>query len=137
MTTQLQEFSRTHPGQFPVDEDKLTEVIDQIYECAKTCAACADACLGEDDPKAQATCITSCQNCGEVCITTARALSRVTGFNRQAMHHLIEACEQICRICGDECASHAPHMEHCRLCADSCRKCAEACRGLLQELDAA
>ena len=29
---------------------------------------------------------------------------------------------------GDECSSHAQHMEHCRICAASCRACEAACR---------
>lgn len=106
MATEADQLMTTHPGPFPMDENTLIDIIDRIYECGKTCTACADACLGEDDPKAQAACITSCQNCGEVCITTARALSRVTGFNRDTIRHLVEACEQICRICADECAGH-------------------------------
>ena len=134
MTTQVDELIRTHPRPSPIDESTLIGIINRIDKCAITCAACADACLGEDDPKAQVTCITSCQNCGEVCLTTARALSRITGFNRDAIRHLVEACEQICRICGDECDRHAAHMEHCRVCAEACRTCADACRTLLQEL---
>lgn len=137
MASPVDELIRTHPGEFPVDEQKTIDVIDRIYECAKTCGLCADACLGEDDPKAQAACITSCLNCGEMCITTARALSRVTGFNPDTVRRLVEACEQVCRICGDECARHAPHMEHCRVCADACRACADACRTYLEELRAA
>ncbi len=134
MASRVNELIRTHPGEFPVDEQTMIDVIDRVYECAKACAACADACLGEDDPKSQASCITSCQNCGELCITTARALSRVTGFNPDTARRLVEACEQVCRICADECARHAPHMEHCRVCAEACRACADACRTFLQEL---
>ncbi|MBW3547596.1 MAG: four-helix bundle copper-binding protein [Actinobacteria bacterium] len=137
MATEADQLIRTHPGPFPIDENTLIDVIDRIYGCGKTCTACADACLGEDDPKAQAACITSCQNCGEVCITTARALSRVTGFNPETIRHLVEACEQICRICADECASHGDGMEHCRRCSETCRDCADACRSFLQELQAA
>jgi hypothetical protein len=133
----VDQLIRTHPAKAPVDESMLAEAVDRIYECAKACAACANACLGEDDPTSQAACITSCENCGEVCITTARALSRITGFNAEAIRHLVAACEQICRICGDECASHATEMEHCQVCAECCRTCAEACRSLLQELQAA
>lgn len=137
MSSQLDELIRTHPGGLPVEGGRLIDVIDRIYDCAKACAACADACLGEPDPKAQAACITTCQNCGEVCLTTARALSRITGFNRQTALHLVEACEQICRICHEECASHASNMEHCRVCAEVCRDCADACRAFLEELQAA
>ncbi len=137
MSSQLDQLIRTHPGGLPIDEAKLIDIVDRIYECAKACAACADACLSEADPKAQAACITSCQNCGEVCVTTARALSRVTGFNEQTVRHLVDACEQICRICGDECASHASEMEHCRVCSEACRSCADACRTFLEELRAA
>ncbi len=136
MAPQVDQLLAAHPGRFPVDEHKLVSIIDQIYECAKTCAACADACLGEDDPKAQAACITSCQNCGELCLTTARALSRLTGFNREAVQAVVEACERFCRICQEECASHAEQMEHCRVCSEACESCADACRTFLQEVGA-
>ncbi len=136
MASRVEELIRTHPGRPPIDERKLVDIIDRIYECAKACTACADACLGEDDPKAQATCITSCQNCADVCFTTAKALSRVTGFNPETAQVLVAACEQICRICSEECESHAAHMENCRVCADACRACADACGAFLQELQA-
>lgn len=125
-----------HPGPFPIDEHKLASIIDRIYECAKTCAACADACLAEHDPRAKAACITSCQNCGELCITTARAWSHVTGLNREAARGLVEACERICRLCQQECGSHAAEIEHCRVCSQACESCADACRTFLQELGA-
>lgn len=137
MASNIYQLIRTHPGSFPIDESEFIDLVDRIYECAKSCAACADACLGEDDPKAQAVCITSCQNCGEVCLTTARVLSRVTGFNPEAVRHLVQACEQICRICGDECASHSGDMEHCGVCAEACRQCADACRTFLRKLQPA
>ena len=137
MTSHLDQLLSTHHGQFPINESRLIEIVDGIYECAKTCATCADACLGEDDPKAQAACITSCQNCGEVCLTTARVLSRVTGFNREAVRPLVEACRQICRNCAEECANHAAEMEHCGVCAEVCRNCADAWQTFLQELEPA
>ncbi len=136
MAPAVEDLVRTHPGDFPIDKDRLVSALDRIYECAKACAVCADACLGEDDPKAQAACITSCQNCADICLATARALSRVTGFNPETVRRLVEACEQVCRLCREECASHADGMEHCRVCAEACQSCADACRSLLQDLGA-
>jgi Beta-lactamase len=44
---------------------------------------------------------------------------------------LLEACVATCKSCGDECARHAAHYEHCRVCEQACRRCEQACRELL------
>jgi hypothetical protein len=50
------------------------------------------------------------------------------------LHGIIEACEQACRICGEECRRHAGEHEHCRICADVCMRCTEACSQALTEV---
>jgi len=50
---------------------------------------------------------------------------------RTRRERTIEACAAACRACGDECARHAAHHEHCRLCAEACRRCDKACEDLL------
>jgi hypothetical protein len=44
---------------------------------------------------------------------------------------LLEACAATCKSCGDECARHARHHEHCRVCEQACRRCEQACWELL------
>ncbi len=56
----------THPGEFPVDTDKLATILDGIYECAKTCAACADVC------RCAATCRSFLQELGAGARTAPR-----------------------------------------------------------------
>lgn len=51
------QMMEAHPGQAVVDANVLAEAIDSCFECAQNCTACADACLGEDDPAELAYCI--------------------------------------------------------------------------------
>jgi hypothetical protein len=41
---------------------------------------------------------------------------------------MLDACDEACRLCAEECGKHAQAMEHCRICAEACRRCAAACR---------
>lgn len=43
----------------------------------------------------------------------------------------LTACAEACRVCAEECVSHAAMFEHCRICAKACRACEQACRALL------
>jgi Domain of Unknown Function (DUF326) len=67
----------------------------------------------------------------DICATTARVLSRHTGYDANISSTLLDACAMACKSCGDECARHAEAHKHCRICADACRACEQACRGLL------
>ena len=42
------------------------------FDCAQSCTACADGCLGEPNVENQVRCITTCQNCSDVCVATGR-----------------------------------------------------------------
>lgn len=121
----------TYPGSFGYDAELLAGTIDTVAECATTCTQCADACLAEEDPAAMVTCIRRNLDCADVCAATARVLARQTHYDGAVTRAQLEACIAACRSCGDECAGHADHMDHCRICADSCRRCEEACRQLL------
>ncbi|WP_299034249.1 four-helix bundle copper-binding protein [uncultured Pseudokineococcus sp.] len=50
------------------------------------------------------------------------------------MRSLLLATVAAATTCGEECASHAGHHGHCRLCAEACGACARACRALLDTL---
>ena len=114
-----------------IDRQKLQECIDACVECAQACTACADACLSEDMVAELTKCIRTNLDCADICATTARVLSRHTGYDATISRTLLQACIVACRSCGDECASHAEMHEHCRICADACRACEQACRDLL------
>ena len=102
--------------------------------CAQACTACADACLSEDSVAELRKCIRTDLDCADICETTARVLSRHTGYDANITRAVLEACATTCHSCGDECDAHAGHHEHCRVCAQACRRCEDACRELLTSL---
>ena len=123
----VQEMIRTHPQATNVDRDALARCIAECFSCEATCTSCADACLGEETVDELVRCIRLNLDCADLCAATGRALTRRTAFEPQLARHILEACAQACRICGDECEQHAEHHEHCRVCADACRRCEDAC----------
>ncbi|WP_326564472.1 four-helix bundle copper-binding protein [Micromonospora peucetia] len=114
-----------------LDRARLAAVIDALNACAQACTACADACLSEDMVAELTKCVRTNLDCADICTTTARVLSRHTGYDANISRSLLEACAAACKACGDECAGHAGMHEHCRVCADACRACERACRDLL------
>ncbi|SCL56209.1 four-helix bundle copper-binding protein [Micromonospora chersina] len=131
MTTASMPMLDTYPKSINLDRAKLAATIDALRSCAQACTACADACLSEDMVAELTKCIRTNLDCADICDTTARVLSRHTGYDANVTRSLLEACATACKSCGDECAAHAGMHEHCRVCADSCRACEKACRDLL------
>ena len=121
----------TYPRDLNGDADVLARCIDACYECAQTCTACADDCLSEDNVSELIKCIRLNQDCADLCVAAGRIVSRQTEYDANVTRAALEACAQACRACGDECARHADHHEHCRICAESCRHCEDVCRQLL------
>ncbi|WP_454084335.1 four-helix bundle copper-binding protein [Georgenia sp. Marseille-Q6866] len=125
------EMIASSPARTGVDPELLARTIDALVACAQTCTACADACLGEEMVGEMRACIRTDLDCADVCEATAHVLSRQTAYNADVTRALLQACIQVCRTCGNECASHADHHEHCRICAEVCRACEQACAELL------
>jgi hypothetical protein len=121
----------TYPQSINLDGQKLAAAIDALIACSQACTACADACLSEDMVAELTKCIRTNMDCADICGTTARVLSRHTGYDGNITRTLLEACIMTCKSCGDECASHAEMHEHCRICAEECRSCEQVCRELL------
>ncbi len=121
----------TYPAEINLDRRRLAETIDTLLACSETCTACADACLSEPMVMELAKCIRTNLDCADICATTARVLSRHTGYDANISRTLLEACAIACKACGDECALHADMHEHCRICAEACRACEQACRDML------
>ncbi len=132
--SQAKQMLDTHPGDLNVDANLLARCLDACSECAQACTSCADSCLSESDVQAMTTCIGRDLICAEICETTARVVGRQTAYDADVTRRQLEACAAACKSCGDECAAHGEHMEHCRICAESCRRCEEACRELLAAL---
>jgi Domain of Unknown Function (DUF326) len=129
-----QQILETHPRPVGMELGRLVACIDACFDCAQSCAACADADLGEPDVETLIACIALCHNCSDVCISTGRVLSRQTEFVPQLARAALQACIEACRRCGDECERHAQHHEHCRVCLGVCRQCEQACADALTAL---
>jgi hypothetical protein len=131
---QLGPMLASHPHPAGSEREAAQACVEACVECSAICASCADACLAEDDVQQMVQCIRLNIDCADICETTARLFARPSPRDADALRLQLEACAAICRACGDECAQHAAHMEHCRICADSCRRCAEACDSMLAAL---
>jgi hypothetical protein len=134
MTTMTSPMLGTYPRDINLDRQKLAAAIDTLIACSQACTACADACLSESMVAELTKCIRIDLDCADICATTARVLSRHTGYDVTVSRDLLEACATACKSCADECETHAGMHEHCRICADTCRACERACRGLLAEM---
>ena len=127
----VSEIAKTHPQPTSLDRDALLRCIEECFDCAASCTACADADLAEDDVGEMARCIRLCLDCGDACVATARIVTRQTATDLGVVRAIVQACAEACRACGAECERHAAHHEHCRLCAEACRRCERACDDLL------
>ena len=131
MTSPTLPMLETYPQSINLDRQQIAATIDALIACSQACTACADACLSEDMVAELTKCIRTNLDCADICGTTARVLSRHTGYDATISRTLLEACAAACKSCGDECATHAEAHEHCRICAEACRACEQACRDLL------
>lgn len=96
-------------------------IIQKLLNCVLACEYCANACLAEDDIKMMGRCIKLDHDCADICTQAARLLQR----DSVIAHQYLLICEEICRLCADECGKH--QHDHCQQCAEACRICAEAC----------
>ncbi len=101
-------------------------LIQQLINCALTNEMCSSACLEENDVTMMSRCIELDRDCADICLQAARLLQR----DSEIAHPFLNVCEEICRLCANECGKH--EMEHCKACADACQKCAGACRAHLE-----
>ncbi len=100
-------------------------VIEALHDCAATCDHCYSSSFQEQDIKMMARCIQLDRDCAEICKLTASALAR----GSEAAKTFLQACADICKACGEECARH--QMDHCQECAAACRRCEQACRSAI------
>jgi hypothetical protein len=116
-----------YPSETFLGKQLLTRCIETCVECAQACVACADADLGEDTISHLVKCARLNLDCADMCETTGRVLTRQTGYDRDMIRAIAQACVQACKLCGDECDRHAQMHEHCRVCAEVCHRCQTAC----------
>jgi hypothetical protein len=133
--TLTNEMMQTYPADITMDRDAMASTVDALLECAEACTACADACLSELNVEELRKCIRTNMDCADICQTTARVLSRHTGYDANISITLLRACIQACQSCAAECGKHAEMHEHCRICAESCQRCEVACMTLLRAME--
>ena len=121
----------SYPRTVNLDAGVLAATIDALSDCAQACTADVDADLSEQDLAEMVRCIRLCLDCVDVCTATIGVTSRLAEYDADVVRPLLEACVASCKSCGDKCERHAPHHEHCRVCAEACRRCEQACRELL------
>jgi hypothetical protein len=122
-----EEMISAHPQVAGEINAQLIACVEESYDCAQACISCADACLGETTALELRQCIRLNQDCADICTALGAVASRRTGSNESVIRALLDACAEACRLCGEECARHGEHMEHCRICAEECRTCESAC----------
>ncbi|MGN9780939.1 four-helix bundle copper-binding protein [Nonomuraea sp. ZG12] len=127
----VREMIETYPADINLDRERIAATVGALIDCAQACTACADACLSEGDVDDLRKCIRTNLDCADICDTTARVLSRHTGYDANISRAQLQACVQACVSCAEECGRHSRTHEHCRVCADQCRACEQACRDLL------
>jgi hypothetical protein len=125
-----QQTLSSHPRFMSGSGDGLMRTIDTVYQCARSCIACADACLAEDDVSHLKQCIALDLDCADVCEATGKLLTRLASDAVQLRVSQLMACKLACELCAEECERHASMHEHCRLCAEACRNCEKACTEL-------
>ena len=96
-------------------------LIQKLLNCVQACEHCATACLQEEDIAMMVNCVKLDRDCADICSQAARLLQR----DSDMAHQYLVLCEEICRMCADECGKHK--HDHCQQCAEACRICAEAC----------
>ncbi|GAB2855728.1 four-helix bundle copper-binding protein [Actinocorallia aurea] len=128
------EMIRTYPADINLDRDLIADTVSVLIDCAQACTACADACLSEPDLAMLGKCVRTNLDCADICATTAKILSRHTGYDARISVAQLKSCMVACDTCADECAVHAGHHAHCRVCAESCRACSAACERLMDAM---
>lgn len=127
----VQAMFTSHPQVRSPVPRALVEFPELCYDCAQTCTACADACLGEEKLDDLRQCIRLNLDCADICLAVANLGTRRTGSDDKIVELMLAACAEACRVCGTECARHG-HHEHCRICAEVCRECEQACVAALR-----
>jgi hypothetical protein len=112
----------------------LIRCIEECYDCAQTCASCADASLAEDDVKMLARCIRLNLDCTDMCVATGAIVTRHLVIESRILREILAACAQTCQRCEEECLKHASHHAHCRVCAEVCGSCREACESAIASI---
>ena len=130
----VRQMFSSHPNPASDAGEEAYAVVVATAECAATCTTCADACLEEDDPAQQRSCIRANLDCADLCNVTGRLIARPGPQDKATLQAALEACIAACNACAAECDQHAERMKHCAVCAEACKACGRACERMKAEL---
>src|SRR5688572_24294364 len=106
----IKQMFESHPHDPKSDHGIAIECITACYSCHEACNACADGCLAEDDVAHQVTCIRRNLDCADICLATAKVISRLTQTDKKVAGDLLRACITACEACAAECSKHGEEM---------------------------
>jgi hypothetical protein len=86
--THTAELLKTFPARISLDRQLLARCIDACLDCPQACTGCADADLAEETVAHLRKCIRTCLDCADISETTARVLSRQTGYDARRVRVL-------------------------------------------------
>src|SRR5215831_5176077 len=104
--------------------------VEACFACATMCEICSDDMIGmhehgeQGDHELMAQCTRLCWECAEVCLLTAKWVSRGSTWTKE----IRRLCAEVCDRCAQLCERHAPQHALCGPCAEECRRCASVCR---------
>jgi hypothetical protein len=124
----LQAMLNTHPAVRSDVDELAVRATEACFDCAQMCVACADDAWPKKSIDDLRQCIRINLDCTDVCCTAGLLGTRPTSPDGTIAGAMFGLCAEVCRRGGDECMRHAPHHEHCRICAEACRACEQACR---------
>ncbi|WP_435225608.1 hypothetical protein [Streptomyces sp. Tue6028] len=115
----------------PLNHEILAKALDVLAECEEAVTACATGMLAEKDADDLRTAINQDLDCADVTTATRRVLTRGSSHDPALLSAQVEACLIACQRSHDQCAQHAQHHDHCRICAEATSRAADACREVL------
>ncbi|MEU5001942.1 hypothetical protein [Streptomyces sp. NPDC021622] len=119
-----------------LDNQMLADAADSLSACEQAVAACAAGMLAAKEADELRDAISRDLDCADVAAATRRVLTRGSDGGHALLTAQLEACVIACERSHELCARHAPHHEHCRLCAGATSRAGAACREVLQGLRA-
>jgi hypothetical protein len=117
-----------------VDLGKLATAVEALLEVERTTTACAGAMVGEGDASALVDAIRADLDTVDVVHAARSVLTRFMGTNVGVARAQLNAAIAALERSNAECARHAEHHGHCRLCASATSAGIKASRDLLGAL---
>lgn len=114
-----------------LDRDALLACVEECFECAVMCTACADASLSVRELRELIPVVRLSLGCAEVCVGTGQFVTRPAAPDFRLVSAALEFCADACRVCAEECERHAASYQHCKVCAEACRRCRTMCERLV------